>query len=39
MKKVFKIMGIDFGLANTLFIAFNNCRNFYWVKSASLYKG
>lgn len=34
MKNEPTIMGIDFGLANTLFIAFNNIDAFYIVKSA-----
>lgn len=34
MKKSLTIMGIDFGLVNTLFIAFNNTNTFYAIKSA-----
>lgn len=38
MKKAPTSMGIDFGLANTLFIAFNYTNTFYVVKSAPLTK-
>lgn len=39
MKKApITIMGIDFGIANTIYLAFNNNNSFYTVKSAPVVK-
>jgi len=38
MNKIVTIMGIDFGIANTIFLGFNNNDHYYSIKSAPVIK-